>query len=180
MVDRANCLINMVLMNARGDLDNKQGDYALFSVRRCIEDALQVYPFRAGERELVRLSGPDFQAWGSDILFSYVIYNLLKNALDARKTAEEGEVSIHLEPEESHGRIRFRDNGSGIAPEILPHIFDQFFTDKKPGTGSGMGLSFCKQVVTGFGGDIRCRSRQGAYTEFEIILPRSANGDDAR
>ncbi len=179
VVDRANHLINMVLMNARGDLEEQKG-YSNFSVRECIEDALRFYPFLEGERELVQLSGADFLARGSDVLYCYVIYNLLKNALDAHKSAGKGTIEITLQPADGQGRVCFRDTCSGISPVHLSRIFDEFYSGKGPGTGNGMGLSFCKRVLTGFGGSIDCCSEQGVYTEFDMILPGPTHGDDAR
>ncbi|MEW5870295.1 MAG: PAS domain S-box protein [Chloroflexota bacterium] len=68
-------------------------------------------------------------------------------------------------------RIRFRDNGPGIAPETLATIFDPFFTTKPPGQGTGLGLSICHGIVSEHGGHIWAESEIGQGTTFYIELP---------
>ena len=169
VVSQANNLINLLLMNAREEGGGETG-YEHIAMAGCIREALASYPFAVGERELVRLEGEDFVARCSHLLFTYVLYNLIENALVA--THGEGEIVIRLQPGKPFNRIRFRDNGTGIAKEVLPHIFDEFYSGREWGKGTGMGLSFCRRVMTGFGGGIECRSREGEYTEFELSFPR--------
>lgn len=169
VVSQANNLINLLLMNAREE-GSGEGGYGVFSMLRCIREAVARYPFKDGERELVRLEGKDFAVRGADVLFTYVIYNLLKNALSALKGG--GEIVVRLQPGAPFNRVWFRDTGSGIAADILPYIFEEFYSGCESGRGTGMGLSFCRRVVTGFGGAIECRSREREYTEFEMRFPR--------
>ncbi len=68
-------------------------------------------------------------------------------------------------------RLRFTDTGTGIAPDVLPHVFDEFYSGKPKGHGTGMGLPFCRRVMTGLGGDIQCRSRPGEFTEILLRFP---------
>jgi signal transduction histidine kinase len=173
VVSQANSLINLLLMNAR-EKGSGQAGYGVFSMLGCIRGAVAGYPFQDGERELVRLEGDDFAVRGSDVLFTYVMYNLLKNALSALKGG--GEIAVRLQPGEPLNRVWFRDTGSGIAADILPRIFEEFYSGGELGKGTGMGLSFCRRVVTGFGGAIECRSREGEYTELEMRFPPLAEG----
>jgi two-component system response regulator PhcR len=170
LVDRTNMLIRLLLMNAAEDAEDRSG-YCLFSVRQCVDNALRTYPFRESEETLVRVEGNGFEIFGSDLLLSYVIYNLLKNALDAVKEGRTGEIRIRLEPGDIHHRLFFRDTGTGISPQILPHIFDEFYSSKGAGHGTGMGLPFCRRVLNAFDGDIQCRSRLGEFTELELTFP---------
>ncbi len=69
---------------------------------------------------------------------------------------------------------RFAEHkGTGIAADKLPSIFQPFYTSLEQGTGTGMGLSFCKMVMDGFGGAIACRSKLGEFTEFELKFPKA-------
>ena len=69
--------------------------------------------------------------------------------------------------------IRVRDNGTGIAPEIRDQLFQPFFTTKPTGEGTGLGLSISYDIVTQqHGGAIEVDSKEGAYTEFTVRLPR--------
>jgi len=171
MVDRANMLINLLLTNAREEPDPR-APYPVLSLSRCVGEALHTYPFRPGERQRVHLEGDDFSIRGSQVLLSFTLYNLLGNALDAIQAAGKGEILIRLAPAADANRLYFRDSGSGIPAELLPRIFDEFFSGKASGYGTGMGLPFCKRVMTAFGGSIQCRSRPGELTELELTFPR--------
>jgi len=170
LVDRTNMLVRLLLMNAAEDAEDRSG-YLLFPIRRCIDDALRTYPLRQGEQSLIRVEGTGFDVFGSDLLLSYVIYNLLKNSLDAINEARKGEIRMILEPGAARHRLLFRDTGTGISSQALPHIFDEFYSGKGAGRGTGMGLPFCRRVVNALGGDIECRSREGEFTEFELAFP---------
>ncbi|MEB4733876.1 HAMP domain-containing sensor histidine kinase, partial [Burkholderia contaminans] len=61
--------------------------------------------------------------------------------------------------------------GPGIAPDVLPQIFDAFFSTKSHGRGAGMGLSFCRRACEALGGTITCESVPGVRTTFTIRLP---------
>ena len=68
--------------------------------------------------------------------------------------------------------MRIRDNGAGIAPERLDHIFNPFFTTKEKGTGLGMAIA--KKIVEAHTGTIDARSAVGRGTEFQVTLPLPA------
>ncbi|HPX05333.1 MAG TPA: HAMP domain-containing sensor histidine kinase, partial [Tenuifilaceae bacterium] len=63
--------------------------------------------------------------------------------------------------------ITVTDNGTGIAPEVMEHIFTPFFTTKA--NGSGIGLSIAKSIMQLHGGSISCRSEDGC-TEFKLVF----------
>jgi len=71
--------------------------------------------------------------------------------------------------------IRIEDNGSGISKEVLPKIFNPFFTTKPPGSGTGLGLSLSYQIVVEqHKGSIRVESKEGESTVLLILLPKRA------
>jgi signal transduction histidine kinase len=71
--------------------------------------------------------------------------------------------------------IRIRDNGSGIPPEVRERIFNPFFTTKPAGEGTGLGLSISHDIVVKqHAGSIEVDSQPGEFTEFRIVLPRTA------
>ncbi len=67
--------------------------------------------------------------------------------------------------------IEIADNGHGIAPEILPKIFDLFVTTKAPGKGTGLGLAICQEIAKAHGGTLEVTSRIGEGTCARIFLP---------
>jgi signal transduction histidine kinase len=168
-VHRSNALIDMMLAAARiGAIDDSR--FRLHSCQACLQDALQAYPFRAGERARVRVDvAQDFHFHGSDTLFGYVVFNLLKNALQAIAEAGRGEIVIGVAPGDGANTLTFSDTGTGIAESALPHIFEPFFTTRDP--GSGVGLAFCRSVMRAFGGNITCHSIEGLHTTFVLEFP---------
>jgi len=101
-----------------------------------------------------------------------VFLNLLMNARQASK--ERGgniRISTRYRPESGQVEIDFWDNGAGIPPEIIDRIFDPFFSTKKTGEGTGLGLSVSYGIVKDHGGDIQVESEPGQWTRFTILLP---------
>ena len=98
-----------------------------------------------------------------------VFLNLLKNAREACATVSEPSIQVLAE---SNGKERIfiiQDNGEGILPDVLERIFIPFFTTKP--SGSGIGLSLCKQIITLHGGSISATSENGQGSCFRIIFP---------
>jgi signal transduction histidine kinase len=98
--------------------------------------------------------------------------NLLLNAFDAIASNGEGPREVVLaaqQPDTAHVLVRVIDSGPGIAPEVLPKIFDAFFTTR--GQGMGMGLAIAKSIVENHGGRIRARRNTGRGATLEFTLP---------
>lgn len=100
-----------------------------------------------------------------------VLINLLKNAQEAVENEEIPYVRLttHLSSNKRDFIISITDNGKGILPEVMKRIFVPFFTTKT--SGSGIGLSICKQIVTLHGGTITASSKSGEKTTFSVVLP---------
>ena len=169
MVDQANSVIDMLLMNLRDNTVDKR-QFSIYSAAACIRDAMDRYPFRRGERERITLAlDNDFYFRGLDSLFMYVIFNLLKNALYSINSALKGAISITLKPGKGMNRLVFRDTGEGMSPEVVEKVFEGFFTTREEGTG--VGLAFCRRTIRSFDGEIACNAEPGEYAEFVISLP---------
>ncbi len=101
-----------------------------------------------------------------------VFHNLILNAEQAiREAREKGTVRIRLGKKDNSVWVNFQDDGPGIAPEILPNIFDPFYTTKRPGRGTGLGLSICKAVLKEYGGNVEAASAPGGGAVFTVHLP---------
>ena len=75
-----------------------------------------------------------------------------------------------------HVEIRIRDNGIGVPAEIREKMFNPFFTTKPAGEGTGLGLSISHDIIVKqHSGSIEVDTEPGAFTEFRIILPRTAS-----
>jgi len=103
---------------------------------------------------------------------AHVFLNLIVNAAQALpQNHPEPKVRIGLGSQGPDVVVEVQDNGSGIEAEHLEHIFEPFYTTK-PG-GSGLGLSICHGIITGFGGDISVDSTPGKGTTFRVRLPKA-------
>lgn len=108
------------------------------------------------------------------------ITNLLMNA--AKYTDRGGTIAVTVERDERRAVVRVRDNGIGIAPEILPRVFDLFTQaecslDRAQG-GLGIGLALVRRIVELHGGTVEVKSPGlGGGSEFAIRLPASPTGD---
>ena len=98
-----------------------------------------------------------------------VFLNLINNA--AQSIAEEGTVTVRSRVENQRIRIDITDTGSGIPADVLPHIFDNFYTTKPAGEGTGLGLPIAKTIVAEHGGEIKVESHVGKGTTFSVYLP---------
>jgi len=99
-----------------------------------------------------------------------VILNLITNALDSLDP--EGQVEVELFRQGDRAGLRVRDNGCGMTPEVLEHLFEPFFTRRRNGQGTGLGLSISFRIVEGHGGSIEASSAgAGAGSEFQVWLP---------
>lgn len=141
-----------------------------------LRNVVKDYPYRnSRERESVTLVlRKDFSFESSYRLFSQVLNNLLKNAFRSLAAASSaprpGDLRIEVGVLNGAGRIVITDQGIGIAPELQTRIFEPFFSTDH-GTGHGLGLAFCQQVVQRAGGTIRVKSEPGRGAIFIIELP---------
>ena len=123
---------------------------------------------------------------GSSSLISQVLMNLCINAKDGM--SNEGELDVKLSVESFNNEIcqachekysgdyvtiNIKDNGEGIPEEIITRIFEPFFTSKKVGEGTGMGLSVVHGAVHKLNGHILVESTVGVGTSFKILFPVS-------
>ena len=107
-----------------------------------------------------------------------VFLNLVTNACQAldekRQTADGGfepELRIASRRLADHAEFGIRDNGPGIPEELRERIFEPFVTTKKPGEGTGLGLSLITDILTRHGGSIHLDTEEGTFTEMRVILP---------
>ncbi len=164
-VDRSNVVIDLMLAASRMQrIDTSE--FKHHSVHACVAEAVDGYPFQPRERDLVRVTvTKDFHFHGSDTLMVFVLFNLIKNSLYALKKAGKGSICIEVTADKEHCLLKFTDTGAGIPAATLPRIFQTFFTTKKS-AGAGIGLAFCRQAITSFGGQMHCESVEGQYTTF--------------
>jgi signal transduction histidine kinase len=108
-----------------------------------------------------------------------IVTNLIDNAL--RYTPEGGRVVVALEPTAVGARIVVADNGPGIEPEDLPHVFERLYVAQhyrpvRP-EGSGLGLSIIRELIDAMGGVVEVTSQPGVGTAVSVVLVADGSGD---
>jgi len=119
-------------------------------------------------------SKTDLEACASPQEMKQVVLNLVTNGLDALGPEQsDGYVTIRLESDSQFCKLFIEDNGCGMTPEVQEHLFEPFFTRRRDGRGTGLGLPICSRIIADHGGRIIVSSpgvNLGA--RFEVHIPR--------
>ena len=112
---------------------------------------------------------------GNDGRLGQVFLNLIVNAAHAIPEGhlEQNSITVQTRTDGSMVVVEISDTGTGIPPEVLPRIFDAFFTTKPIGLGTGLGLAICHRLVAAMNGRIEVETRVGEGTTFRVSLPRA-------
>jgi signal transduction histidine kinase len=193
------------LLHRRGVYDDKAVATIIAQGRqlnRLVDDLLDVSRLEAGELQLrrsrmdlvavaraaleqaqlssplhrLRLTSPDeaLEGWWDRGRLGQVFANLLGNAL--KYSPAGGEILLTIDDLGSTVRVSIEDEGLGIAPAALPHLFDRFYRAPATATqfqGLGLGLHVTKALVEAHGGWIQVESLLGCGSVFSFVLPRS-------
>ena len=112
-----------------------------------------------------------------------VLLALIINAIDAMPRGGNLWIETRIETgpnsAEQEIEIQVRDDGTGIAPDVLPQIFEPFLTTKESGRGVGLGLAISRGIVERHHGRIEVESELGRGTTFTVTLPAAIQGDEA-
>lgn len=104
-----------------------------------------------------------------------VLLNLVINARQAMQAGQRLVISVDENTAEEVAEISVKDQGHGIPSDVLPHIFDKFYTTKTADEhgqgGTGLGLSTCREVMEAHGGRVRVESAVGHGTKFTLRFP---------
>jgi PAS domain S-box-containing protein len=144
-------------------------------VRELVEDARTALE-AAGLTLLLELPRAPVSVWGDPIRLAQAVGNLLQNA--AKFTDRGGRVTVCVAPDPAghQAAVMVRDTGIGIAPEVMPHLFQPFVQadrslDRSRG-GLGLGLALVKGLVEMHGGEVHVQSAgPGQGSEFALLLP---------
>ena len=142
---------------------------------------LQAYSLRKNNITVDFLPEPSLPAVNGDPhQIMQVFLNLVLNAEQAiREVRDAGTLLIRVGKTEGGIAVVFQDDGPGIPAEVVPNIFDPFYTTKRPGRGTGLGLSICKAILREHGGNVEVTSGQVGGAVFTVTLPIAAAGSNA-
>ena len=107
-----------------------------------------------------------------------VLLNLLTNAADACEGS--GVITITTEARGRSLVVHVADNGTGISPAAMAHIFEPFFTSKPELKGTGLGLSVSYGIIKKHGGHIEVESEPGKGATFSVFLPLTSTDNETK
>lgn len=111
------------------------------------------------------------ELWQDQSRLSVVINNLVSNAIKYRDESKAiCTIDVRCHVDEKNVTIIFRDNGIGIAPELIARVFDMFYRATERSEGAGLGLYIVKETVDKLGGAVSVDSRPGESTVFKLVL----------
>lgn len=141
---------------------------AYLSAAATTRKALDEYGFAdKKERGKVRLVVlEDFTFKVDETVYLFTLFNLIKNALHHIAPLPSATLTLTVD----RHSVTVRDTGSGISPDILPHLFEPFRTAGNS-AGTGLGLAYCQRAMRAFGGSIACKSEPGKFTQFTLQFP---------
>jgi signal transduction histidine kinase len=143
-----------------------------FDVDRSIDDSLELLRHLLKDKTVAKHYGDVGRVRGHAGQVNQVFMNLLTNAAQAVSGKDDATITIETAGDASTVEVKIKDNGQGIPPDILPRIWDPFFTTKDVGEGTGLGLSIVHELVERHGGTIECETKLGTGTTFTVKLPR--------
>ncbi len=149
-----------------------------FEIVEVVDTAMRFTAHMRNGQQIEQDFEPDSPICGSKTHISQVVLNLLTNALRAVGSVgpkRQPQIKVRSERNGSMLIVRVWDNGVGIAPEVLPRVFDPFYTTQDVGEGMGLGLSICHTIVKNHGGRITVRSEPDQWTEITLELPLADN-----
>jgi two-component system heavy metal sensor histidine kinase CusS len=172
--ERLSGIVDNLLFVARADAAREPIERKLFDARAAIEKIAAFYHTIAEDRHVKVDCIGSGEIYADPVLFERAVSNLVDNAL--RFTSDGGEIKIAIEVRHAHTEVDVIDNGSGIAPEHLPRVFDRFYRadSSRSSDGAGLGLALVKSIVDLHGGSARIESEVNRGTTVALTFPRTA------
>jgi len=176
---RMSTIISQLLLLSRGDEDSYRLILEKINLSEVIGAVLQQMEEQAGQAHItLSYHGKDFVPVTADqSLMTQMMLNLIGNAIKYGKAG--GRVDISVEQDARFVHITVADDGRGIDPEELPHIFERFYrADRsRDRSGSGLGLSIVEWIIKAHQGTVQIESAVGSGTTFTLQLPVLADAD---
>jgi signal transduction histidine kinase len=128
---------------------------------------------RHGIGARIELGGPEFSVRGDPGALEQIMHNLLLNAMQSLDQVQinDRRLTVHLAASGKHGHFIVRDTGPGMPLDVLPHVFEPFFTTREGGLG--LGLSLSESMAHAMGGTLTAFNQTPHGAEFRLSLPLS-------
>jgi len=147
--------------------DPVKKEFAICEIFEKLQTLVEHYKEKSSLRISFECDEPDLKLKADEQMITQVMLNLIKNAVQAVEKLEKAEIVVSAHSNENRILLKVSDNGEGVPPEISDEIFMPFFTTRKKGTG--VGLSYSRQVMALNGGRIEFDSQPGD-TQFRLVF----------
>ncbi|NCS66659.1 MAG: GHKL domain-containing protein, partial [Betaproteobacteria bacterium] len=166
---RAQNIVRSLLDYAR----KRQSEQTAISLRPMVQETLRFLRADIPENVNIELDIPEtLVVQGDKSHLQQAWFNLLRNAVESIENIGEVRV-LAFALASGEAVIKIWDNGHGIATEVLPHVFEPFYSTRQD--GAGMGLFIVKEIIDEHGGAISVESEPGKGTQFTVELPTGAS-----
>ena len=153
---------------------NPKGEKTIVNIPTLINEVLEIIKPLSLKSSIsvdIKLKD-DVSILGDSDMLELVLSDMCMNAIDAMPEGGKLSVEISLNRENpSLGEILFIDTGTGIPQDILPFVFEPFFSTKAAGKGTGLGLAVAKRIIQDHGGNISIESIEGKGTKVKLVIP---------
>ena len=173
-----NKLIDDLFLFSKLDMDKLDFQLERLNLQAFMDDVMQEFEFELDSRDVIFSYEKDLKDTFYFNIDRKRIYQVLKNIIgNAVKYGEKEnlELKVRLYVEENNACIAISDNGTGIAEDKLPHIFDRFYrvdyARTKDLISTGLGLAIAKELAEAQGGSIKVTSEENVGTCFTILIP---------
>ena len=167
-------LVEQLLFLARGDNDTQPVKPVAFDLTALAGEVLR-------EEEMIHQDRTFLPRWGEAPIPVRADQGLIKQVMrilmdnSVKYSPPDGRIYLRVTTQEGYARVTVQDEGMGISPQGIPHIFDRFYRtdqsrDRRTG-GTGLGLSIAKWIVDRHGGWFEVVSREGVGTRISFLLP---------
>ena len=174
-------LVEQLLFLARGDNDTQPVKRTRFDLTALAGEVLR-------EEEMIHQDRIFLPRWGEEPVPVYADQGLMKQVMrilmdnSVKYSGPGSRIYLRVMEVDGHARVTVQDEGMGISPQGIPHIFDRFYRtdqsrDRKTG-GTGLGLSIAKWIVDRHGGWFEVVSREGVGTRISFLLPAAQSAPE--
>lgn len=169
--ERMSAIVNDLLLLAEIESEQTNGQQAV-SLKEIVLEGIKQAQQSAGSRTIKRGTIEDIVIKGNTHRLSQLLVNLVDNAI--RHTTEDGIITLSVFRDSEWALVEVADDGMGIAPEHIPHLFDRFYridrVRSRSGGNTGLGLAIAKGIAEQHGGKITVMSELGKGSTFTVRL----------
>jgi two-component system sensor histidine kinase ChvG len=174
-VARLDRIVSELLKLSRIEAQPAAGEATVIDAAALAWELAEAYRARAADSDVgfrAEIANEPLPIRIAELQLKQLLTNLLDNALQF--TAAGQGIGLRVTRRAEVIELEVSDDGSGIEPELLPKVFDRFFTTENPRTGNrgtGLGLAIAKSIAAANGGTISVRSELGCGSSFTVIFP---------